>query len=316
MKKLVTIFLCLVMCFSFVGCDNNVKQNSKINTSSVTFEEAHSNDNHFGNDLTSPNTQNTISSDEQEENNELSLFLQSREGYQQGTNCDLQGNIKVHLFFVDDQESQWDKETVEQFTNKQILPGLNFLEEEAKYYGVALDFSVQSHTTGFKTGNPIRYNGKISKIANHTLDIFDNIAAQFGFESSGEMYAELYGQNNCSEVIFLSIVNKDGISYALKQCDGDFYNPILEFGVVFKNDFNKNFDIDENTHAAVSVAHEILHVYGAVDMYTPIETKEMLESVYPRDIMLLNYSNIDDLVVGDYTAYSVGWKNQAPINKS
>ena len=293
MRKKASLCIYLILCLLLVVCNNLKKQDSDADKGSSTIQ--------------------TLSGSEA---NKLSLLLQSRNEYQLGTNCDLQGNIKVHLFFVDDQESRWDRDTVEQFTSKQILPGLHFLENEAKRYGVALDFSVESHTTGSKTGTPIIYEGNISKSKNHTLDIPTKIVGQFGCEDADQMYTKLYAQNDHNEVIFLFLVNKDGVSYAVTQGDGDFYHPYLEFGVVFKRHLDKDFGIDDNTHPAASVAHEILHTYGAIDMYTPIEVKKLLKPIYPRDIMLLDYLNIEDMEVGSYTAYSVGWINQAPTGAS
>lgn len=243
----------------------------------------------------------------------LALLLQTRgEGYQLGTNCDLQGDVVVHLFFVNDEESQWDQDTVAQITDKQILLGLDFLEKEAARYGVALNFSVESHTTGSKTGTPIIYEGKISKSKEHTVDIPSKIAGQFGYESGGEMYADLQGPGVWQETIWLFLVNKDGVSYARKQYEGDFYHPTLEFGVIFERYLDKEYGLDDNTHCAATVAHEILHLYGAIDMYTPVEVEKLLKPIYPRDIMLMDYHHIADMAVGPYTAYSVGWTSQAP----
>ena len=255
-------------------------------------------------------TMQTLSASEKDK---LSLLLQSRgKGYQLGTNCDLQGDIMVHLFFVNDAESQWDQDAITQITNKQILLGLDYLEKEAARYGVALNFSVESHTTGSKTGAPILYEGKISKSEPHTVDIPSKIAGQFGYESGGVMYADLQGQNDCQETVWLFLVNKDGVSYARKQYEGDYYRPTLEFDVIFERYLNEEYDMDDNTHCAAAVAHEILHLYGAIDMYTPADVKKLLKPIYPKDIMLMDYIDIGKLEVGDYTAYSVGWIDQAP----
>lgn len=290
MRKKATLFIYLLLCLAILICNNLKEQDSDAGEGS--------------------NTMQTLSASEK---NELSLLLQTRgEGYQLGTNCDLQGDVVVHLFFVNDEESQWDQDTITQITDKQILLGLDYLEKEAARYGVTLNFSVDSHTTGSKTGTPIVYEGKISKGKEHTVDIPSKIAGQFGYESGGVMYADLQGQVAGQETIWLFLVNKDGVSYARKQYEGDFYRPTLEFGVIFERYLNEKYDMDDNTHRAATVAHEILHLYGAIDMYTPADLKKILKPIYPKDIMLLDYHNIADMTVGPYTAYSVGWTAQAP----
>ena len=196
MRKKVLLVIYIVVCLAFVIGNSLKKQDAGPGAS----------------------TMQTLSASEKDK---LSQLLQSRgKGYQLGTNCDLQGDIKVHLFFVNDAESQWDPDAITQITNKQILLGLDFLEKEAARYGVALNFSVESHTTGSKTGTPIIYEGKISKSEPYTVDIPSKIAGQFGYESGGVMYAELYEQDDCQETVWLFLVNQDGVSYARKQYEG------------------------------------------------------------------------------------------------
>jgi hypothetical protein len=86
---------------------------------------------------------------------------------------------------------------------------------------------------------------------------------------------------------------------------------------IYINTFNTN-DIE---FAVVSykypseIAHNILHLYGAADMYkTPYRQNErkiaQLKSLYPNDIMQDPYGrNISTLEIGDYTQYLIGWKS-------
>ena len=254
----------------------------------------------------------------QEEIEKLFVLLQSREGYHLGTNVELRGNIKVHMFFIDDQESGWDCDSVEEFRNKQIIPGLYYLEREASRYGVLLNFSVESHTMGTVTGRPLLYDGMIVDTVRDDDNGRNNdgvpkrIAWQLGYEDEGEMFAQLYQENDHQEVILLFIVNKDGVSYASKQIGGSEYNAWVEYSIIFRNHLSGDFGPDELMDRVASVAHEILHLYGAIDMYEPIERKELLETLYPNDIMLLDYLDFREMWVGEHTAYTVGWLDSPP----
>lgn len=92
----------------------------------------------------------------------------------------------------------------------------------------------------------------------------------------------------------------------------------------FKSDISiyiNTFNTDDVEFAVVSykypseIAHNILHLYGAADMYkTPYRRNEnkieQLQKMYPNEVMLDPYAkNISKLEISDYTKYLIGWKN-------
>ena len=245
---------------------------------------------------------------------ELQSFLQSRPCYELGINVYLQGNVQVHVFFMEDEESRWDEESIEDFTKKQLSLGLDFLEMEARKYGKSLNFSVKRYATALDAGLNVKYNGIIKKGEDdsHTLDLHRCAARILGYENEAKLFDDLYRKNDYQEVILLFAVNKDGVSYANQQAGGSIYYATVEFATVFTNYLGKDFGFDEITYTAAAVAHEILHLYGAEDLYEPDERKQMIKDVYPDDIMLMDYHNIEEMNVGEYVAYAVGWRDQAP----
>jgi len=62
------------------------------------------------------------------------------------------------------------------------------------------------------------------------------------------------------------------------------------------------------------IAHEILHLYGAWDLYRTFEQTYDRElkarELFPNDIMLRVSYGIDELEVGPLSAWLVGWNNQ------
>lgn len=62
------------------------------------------------------------------------------------------------------------------------------------------------------------------------------------------------------------------------------------------------------------IAHEILHLYGAWDLYaTYAQTKDRqykANELYPRDIMLRVDHNINSLSIGSLTAWLIGWNKK------
>ena len=322
MKKLILIWL-LIFCILASGCYRLVDPSERPNEwgDAADGEQGPSD----AEEQEQPPKNETPGTDAEQEqptqestDKKLLRFLRSRPCYQLGINALLEGNIQIHLFLMDDDESQWDEESMEEFMQKNLAPALDFLEGEAKRYGVSLDFSVKPYATVLSEGYDVTYNGIIKKggDGSHTLDLHERAAHILGYENRVELFEDLYRKNDHQEVILLFAVNKDGVSYAWHQAEGSIYYPTVEFATVFSNHLGKDFDPDEITHTAASVAHEILHLYGAEDLYAPQERKDMIRDIYPEDIMLMDYLNIDEMSVGEYTAYAVGWKNRAPtINR-
>ena len=61
-------------------------------------------------------------------------------------------------------------------------------------------------------------------------------------------------------------------------------------------------------------AHEILHGFGAGDLYFPFDTDsrryEKARRIYPNDVMFRIDPRIQRLEINDWTAYRVGWLNK------
>ena len=112
------------------------------------------------------------------------------------------------------------------------------------------------------------------------------------------------------EVIFLLLLNKDGCSYSINDGLDDGYDE-PEYCVLFTHYTDYTAVTGPST-----VAHEILHLFGAEDYYDPYGTHPqravLAESLYPTDIMLRVYTDISWNTLGSFTAYSVGWTEDLP----
>ena len=232
-----------------------------------------------------------------------------------GVNKELRDKVKVQLFFIDDDESSWDEQTINAYYNKQILPGLNFLEQQASRYGVSLDFTTEKYATVLQDEYVLKYNGKIDNNADRDAtgyDVMDKIASILGYSNAKELHTSLANNHPYGEVIMMPVVNKEGISFASMQASGSPGGKAnAEYCIIFTDYPNKNFGVDDNTHMAASVAHEMLHIFGAEDLYLD-EYKETARQLCPKDIMLLDYLNIEKMQVNKYTAYSIGWSDKSP----
>ena len=214
------------------------------------------------------------------------------------------------LIFLDDNESSWDDTAYSSQWTDVIEPGLDYLEDRAADWGVPLDFDVGVYRT--ENDRTVRYNGTVADIdeSKHSADILEQAAKSIGFSSASHMKTHLQGYSGQQEIICMIFMNKDGRSYSINDERDDGYD-IMEYCVVFTHGSNYSYKTPPAT-----IAHELLHNYGAMDYYDPYgeypNRKQLAEQYFYTDIMLRTYYDISYNTIGSYTAYSVGWSDTFP----
>jgi len=237
--------------------------------------------------------------------------LSTRPSYNGGASRKLEGDVYLSVFFMDDEESCWTSEDVEQYMAHQIRPGLDFIEEQAKKYGKSLKIHTSSYATALNEGYELKYEGIITEDEDSYTDYFDFMdtiyedMADLGYEA----YNSLMNFDTAGNEAFLVVVNKDERSCAYSGEGEDDYDG--ELAVVYTSPFGMNYGIKDNTHMATAVAHEFLHLFGAEDLYEPELLAEYAAYKYPRDIMLYE-DNIKLAKIDKFTAYCIGWLDEAP----
>ena len=228
-----------------------------------------------------------------------------RPAYRQGICRNFKGKPVVVLLFMDDEESVWTAEEVESFTQENVMPALGFLKQEAERWGVELDFTVESYSTA-TTEYTMDFFGVMPTESDEAVkeDLFEQAAGDLGFASDWVLYSYMQSQYPSEEIIFLTILNKDGRSFAVKNGYKGF-NRHVEHCVIYGK---------TSWYPAQTVAHEILHLFGAEDLYEEVVTTgvfEIAQNYYSDDIMLNLLPNWKNKV-GDYTAYAIGWTHEIP----
>lgn len=234
---------------------------------------------------------------------------QFRPYYQLGNCRHLKGNPLVVLLFIDDNESSWSAQEVTEYTDSYIMEGLQYLEDKAKEWDVDLEFSVKSYSSPL-SDYTLKYEGSVIKdlrINGSSKDVLDQAAYDMGYSSNWELYSKFKTEHgNNGDVIFLTFLNKAGKSYT-RHLIAPGRIDYSEHCVIFSNYLEGgSFGCRAST-----VAHELLHLFGAEDFYggsrEAIAWKE-----YPKDIMLWMPEEAYENEIGAFTAYSVGWTNTTP----
>lgn len=238
----------------------------------------------------------------------------NRTSYDLGICRKLEGEIDVYLFFMDDDESSWGVVSADWFTKDEILPALEFLETNAKKWGKSLHFNTPIvYVTGGDKGFTMKYKGTVIKDlrvseTGSSKDVFEQAAQCIGYDSDYTLFDDYRKSTGRDNAIFLTLLNKDGVCYTRNQIKYKEYLA-TEHVVLFSNPPTTGWGM-VSMHSA-TIAHEILHLYGAEDFYMGAREK-IAAKVYPNDIMLHQYPYLISLNIGDYTAFTVGWTDVVP----
>jgi hypothetical protein len=204
--------------------------------------------------------------------------------------------------FLADKISFW-PEADKLSVKEKIGETIEFFNNNAKNYNI--DLTIKEVYYGYE--KDIIYPGIIP------IDMFANplwtesVFSLIGFRSGNSLVN--YSRKNLKscQVVILFHVNKAANSYNLTYSSGIHQLYYSERDVMF----NK-YENGITTYSA-SYAHEILHSFGAGELYFPFDTTEervgLAKQYFPDDVMHRVDSNLHNLTIGEYTAYRIGWLN-------
>ncbi len=234
-----------------------------------------------------------------------------------GSSRELCGQISVYCYFVNDNESRWTAAECDAFMLEQIRPALAFISAQAKQWQVELTFDVIGYYEPAAEFS-LDYDGIVNRDlmnGGSTKDIFNQMAVNMGYEYDCAFTVLDDSRHTHNDTIYLTLLNKRGRSYTRNlYVKGPRYytdNYIAEHCVIFSRDIDAVFwDLSPRERSA-TIAHEILHLFGAEDYYKPMR-EALADEHYFYDIMTLNTRNISRLQIMDMTAFSLGWTDAVP----
>jgi len=223
-----------------------------------------------------------------------------------GTNQYLSGKVTAVVLYVSDFESSWTDELKDEFTENDIEPALEFLENEAQKYGVELDFEIKVLDNAYYDDEVIidlNADGQV------TVNVLDNAAESYDFYSDYDLHDWM--MESCgTDVLFITVFNKPGISYGLNPKPGTDLDAV-EHTVTFSIDLDYQTKYEPGTCAPL-VANGILYLYGGESLNKPSSRRPISQKLYPNDIMRYQTFDISDSDIGEATAYYIGWIDEVP----
>ena len=191
----------------------------------------------------------------------------------------MRGKIAVDLVFVADRESMWTQKEVDAFYGT-YKAAMQELCRQAAAVGVPLSFAT---TVGRILYKGSLHNGKLHDTM--TAQVYRQYLEKQGFPSAAHYAAGRKATCQADEVATIFVLERAFRAYAMPGVD-------LEYCCLTEGN---------DVHA---VMHEMLHLFGAVDLYHPYHVYGLTMSYFPKTVMC----TLEGMEVDRLTQYLVGWK--------
>ncbi len=209
----------------------------------------------------------------------------------------LDGLVYIYHLFISDEQSSWsdiDKRQVKQ----KLRDGYDFITFQSRKHGAKVTF-VDEFGPDLKLSLPIPTDA-------HANPSWTEMAIQQACGMTGqETVKRIQRETNPDNVILCLHVNKPALSYNLA-----YYAPVSQRYTAERMVCFSAYPDGRETSAA-TYAHEVLHLFGAGDLYFPYDElsirKERAQRLFPNDVMYRVDYDMSQLNVGPFTAYRIGW---------
>lgn len=239
-----------------------------------------------------------------------------------GSAVRLNGTVLAVLIFLDDSESTWNTNDMNEVKERFDIAA-DYIEESAQAYGKQVDIITDTGNYG-DLSYETYYNGYVEDFDTLTEYDYDPFQEALIDEINYNIpTTSLLQKYNAQSIAYIGVVNKDGRSYAYPydtEYDQRYY---YEVGCIFFTDETYG----EEEPPAV-YAHELLHLFGAQDLYENSDSYynyfssgqyDHIETYYANEIMYTTYDEYGYSVQGwvsndisHITAYYLGWVDTLP----
>ena len=208
-----------------------------------------------------------------------------------------ESKIYVHSIFLSEGEF---KNGEKEHRMRLIEEAERWIEQQAAKYGKNVEFvngttGLEGETIHASTPKDVDCPDCTGTDGNYYLGLANE---HFNIEEL------LYTKNEvgCDKAALLVIVDANGRSFSGWNGKG---NEFMGTAVVYGDD---GLELKSGI-----VAHELLHLFGADDLYAPMQNEEavaFLREHYPNEVMFQDHASADTLTVSPYTAWRIGWTDE------
>ncbi len=134
-----------------------------------------------------------------------------------------------------------------------------------------------------------------------------DILSRLGWESPGQFFSRIQISTKCDGMHAMVMVHGAGRSYAVSAPGDPDAGSVVPVAACYLG--------RDGSISAQTIAHEILHLHGAWDLYEDEPHRGQMHRAsqlhFPRDIMFRVDDKIDTLEIGPLTRWKIGWDAKA-----
>lgn len=237
----------------------------------------------------------------------------------------LNDTIIVYAVFVDVYNFQpWTKFEIES-TLDSLQKASVWIENQAKSFDKKVFIQNEVHNEAGKlsfhekeisallslNGMGMHYSNSIKKINSWSDLLSKRIGKKLKYVQSTKVKTKL--KINSLKSLNLALRDKfEKENVAIVFFVNGFMERVPSYSFNCESDVDVEFSLITSKETSV-IAHEILHLFGAVDLYPnhnfPNFNYAELASVYPNELMRIQHKSIEKLSISPITAYFLGWKD-------
>lgn len=219
----------------------------------------------------------------------------------------LHGRVFTAIVWIESPGSRWSLEE-KRMAERAVRSAEAWIMRQAQHWGTNLKFvtDARRHFVARLPKLPRGYGAG----EDHDVEAWiDLITPYVDWRSPGEFLTQVQIDMQVDHAHLLLLVRREGRSYAATSRGGQDEFDALSVAVCF-------FDGDGTGVLPATVAHELLHLYGAWDLYeSPYNSRAQAahaKRLFLNDIMQASSPSINELAVKDLTAWRLGWRHTGP----
>jgi hypothetical protein len=234
------------------------------------------------------------------------LPAQSNDKWRAGSAYALTGKVYILSAFIGSETEDWTKEEKDKVFALQ-REACTFIQKQAKNYKENVSF--QEGTFGYDKTLYFDELPSGQGSGKEPVDWVGRVLKKAGYKNNLDFSNWVKKNTTCTNSIVLIYLNKSGVSYALPASTEMNQELYFNEGCLVYSYYDT---AKKKPLCAATIAHEMLHTFGAWDLYTTFaqsnDREKKARTIYPNDIMLRTSYNINELEIGKLTAWLVGWK--------
>ncbi len=222
-----------------------------------------------------------------------------------GSAKELKGSTHIVNFFVSAGRRKWDKDEKQLILDMQNN-GIAWLKVQAAKWKIE-ELNFRRSNIGLEKDILLDKIESDKEPSNLHVNWVPYVLHAAGYASVRDFYDSVKAANQADNVVVMIFACHEGRSYAQPAFSDDKNAPrFLEGAVVYREDFY-NDALHQGT-----IIHEMLHLFGAWDMYhsetrSP-ELDKKINDIFSSSIMLDSHQlNMNDYKMDQLTAWLVGW---------